>query len=89
MAITVHPSILTHPGTWLRRNIVEPYHLTVQSTATALDVTCATMNNLLNGRTALSAEMAMRFEKAFGVSAETLMRMQTAYDLAQLREHAD
>lgn len=47
------------------------------------------MNNLLNGRTALSAAMAMRFEKTFGVSAETLMRIQTAYDLAQLREHAD
>ncbi|WP_443477977.1 HigA family addiction module antitoxin [Novosphingobium aerophilum] len=89
MAIKVHPSIFTHPGPWLRRNFVEPYHLTVQATATALGVTRVAMSNLLNGKAALSAEMAMRFEKAFGVSAETLMRMQTAYDLAQVREHAD
>ena len=40
------------------------------------------LSNLFNGRTALSVEMAIRFEKAFGIRADTLMRMQTAYDLA-------
>ena len=43
------------------------------------------MSNLLGGRAGLSAEMALRFEKAFGLSAETLMRMQATYDLAQAR----
>lgn len=89
MAITVHPSILTHPGPWLRRNIVEPYHLTVHTAATALGMPRVAMSNLLNGKAPLSAELAMRFEKAFGVSAETLMRMQTAYDFAQVRENVD
>lgn len=89
MAIKVDPSILTAPGPWLRRNFMEPYHLTVQGTAAALGVNLATMSNLLIGKAALSAEMASRFEQAFGVSAETLMRMQTAYDLAQAREHSD
>lgn len=47
------------------------------------------MNNLLKGSAALSADMAIRFEKASGLSAETLMRVQTARDFAQAREHSD
>lgn len=44
------------------------------------------MSNLLNRHAGLSAEMAIRFEKAFGVRADTLMRMQAAHDLARARE---
>lgn len=87
MAIKVHSSIHVHPGPWLKRQIVEPYHLNVSQTATQLGVTRVAMSNLLNGKAGLSAEMALRFEKAFGLSADTLMRMQTAFDLAQAREH--
>jgi antitoxin HigA-1 len=47
------------------------------------------LSNLFNGRAALSAEMAIRFEKAVGVKADTLMRIQTAYDMALARAHAD
>ena len=47
------------------------------------------MSNLLGGRAGLSAEMAIRFEKAFGVKADTLMRMQAAYDLARVRAGED
>lgn len=43
------------------------------------------MSSLLNGRTGISAEMAIRFEKAFGLLADSLMRMQAAHDLAQAR----
>lgn len=89
MPIEVHPSIFTHPGPWLRRNYVEPNHLTVRATASVLSVTSVQMSNLLNGKAALSADMAMRIEKAFGLSAETLMRMQTAYDFAQASEHTN
>lgn len=89
MAIKVHHSIYLHPGPWLRRQFVEPYQLTIQATATALGVTRVAMSKLLNGKVALSAEMALRFEKAFGISAETLLRMQSAYDLFQARAHAD
>ena len=45
------------------------------------------MSNLLNGNAGLSAEMAIRFEKAFGVSAATMMRMQAAHELAQALAH--
>lgn len=84
MAIKLHPSIRVHPGPWLRAEIVEPYHMNVSSVARHLGVTRAAMSNLLNGKAALSPEMAVRFEKAFGISAETMMRMQVAYDLAQI-----
>ncbi|WP_414713841.1 HigA family addiction module antitoxin [Sphingomonas sp.] len=74
-----------HPGAWLRSEIVEPHGLSVTNAAAKLHVTRQAMSNLLGGRAGLSAEMAIRFEKAFGLSADTLMRMQAAYDLAQVR----
>ena len=55
--------------------------------AEKLRVTRQAMSNLLNGKAGLSADMAIRFEKAFGLRAETLLRMQAAYDLAQARAH--
>ena len=88
MPITLHSSFAVHPGPWLRREIVEPHGLTVSGAATRLKVTRQAMSNLLGGRAGLSAEMAIRFEKAFGLSADTLMRMQAAHDLAQVRARA-
>ncbi len=89
MAIQLHGSLAPHPGPWLRRNIVTPYGLNVSKTADHLGVTRPAMSNLLNGRANLSPEMAIRFEKAFGVSAATMLRMQSAYDLAQAQARAD
>ena len=89
MAIKIHPSMAVHPGPWLRRNVVEPYALTVVELAERLHVTRPHLNNLLNGKADLSPEMALRFELAFGLNAETLLRMQTAHDLAQAREDVD
>ena len=89
MAITLHHSIAVHPGVWLRREIVEPAGLNVTAAAERLHVTRQAMSNLLNGNAGLSAEMAIRFEKAFGVSAATMMRMQAAHELAQARAHED
>lgn len=85
MAIKLHSSFAVHPGVWLRTEIVEPYGLNVTVTAGKLKVTRQAMSNLLNGRAGLSAEMAIRFEKAFGVRADTLVRMQAAHDLTQAR----
>jgi addiction module HigA family antidote len=87
MAIKLHPSFAVHPGEWLRTEFVEPYGLNVTLTAEKLGVTRQAMSNLLNGSAGLSAEMAIRFEKAFGVRADTLLRMQAAHDLAQARVH--
>lgn len=87
MAIKLHPSFAVHPGKWLRTEIVEPHGLNVTVTAEKLHVTRQAMSNLLNGNSGLSAEMAIRFEKAFGVRADTLLRMQAAHDLARARAH--
>ena len=85
MPIKLHSSFAVHPGPWLRTEMVEPHGLSVIEAAAKLRVTRQAMSNLLGGRAGLSAEMALPFEKAFGLSADTLMRMQAAHDLAQVR----
>ena len=85
MAIKLHSSFAVHPGAWLRSEIVEPHGLSVTETAAKLHVTRQAMSNLFNGKSGLSAEMAIRFEKAFGLRADTLLRMQAAHDLAAAR----
>jgi antitoxin HigA-1 len=89
MAITISPYFAVHPGIWLREEIVEPRGLGVTELARHFGVSRQAMSTLLNGRVGLSAEMAIRFEKAFGLQADTLCRMQTAYELANARAHAD
>jgi len=89
MAIQLHRSFAVHPGEWLRAEIIEPAALNVTAAAEQLHVTRQAMSNLLNGKAGLSADMAIRFEKAFGLRAETLMRMQAAHELAEARAHED
>ena len=85
MALKLHPSLYVHPGLWLRRDIVEPHGMTVTEVAAHLGISRQNMSMLLNGHSSLTAPMALRFEKAFGISADTMLRMQAAYDLAQAR----
>ena len=85
MAIRISPAFAVHPGDWLRSEIIEPHDLNVTDAARHLGVTRQAMSSLLNARAGLSADMAIRFEKAFGVKADTLLRMQSAYELAQAR----
>lgn len=89
MAIKLHSSFAVHPGEWLRQEIVEPAGLNVTQLAGHLDVARQSMSKRLNGRQGLSADMAIRFEKAFGLKAETLMRMEAAHELAEARAHED
>ena len=89
MAMTLHPSLAVHPGDWLKSEIVDPHGVSINRLAAPFHVPRQTLSNLFNGHTALSADMAIRFEKAFGVRADALMRMQTAYDMAQARARAD
>ncbi len=72
-------------GGLIRREIIEPLGLSVTEAASALGVTRQALSNLLNERTSLSADMALRIEKAFGPKMDHLMRMQLAYDLAETR----
>ena len=88
MAIQLHDSFAIHPGPWLLEEIVKPYGLNVSTAADHLKVTRPALSRVLNGRAALSPDMAIRFEKAFGVSAKTMLRMQSAHDLAQAEDKA-
>jgi addiction module HigA family antidote len=78
-----------HPGVFIREEILEPLDLSLAKAAEALGVRRATLSDLVNEKAALSPEMALRVEKAFGVSMETLLRMQAWFDTWTMREHAD
>jgi len=75
-----------HPGDFIKAEIVEAYGLSVTAAALALGVSRPTLSSLLNGKAGLSGDMALRIEKAFGVKMDTLMRMQSAYEIAQTRK---
>jgi antitoxin HigA-1 len=77
-----------HPGLSVRLDCLEPLGLSVAEGAKALGVTRQAMNNLVSGKAGISAEMAIRLEKAFGGGAETWLRMQAAYDLSQAEKQA-
>jgi len=75
-----------HPGGFVKSEIIEAFGLSVTDAARVLEVTRPALSALLNERARLSPEMALRIEKAFGVSMDTLMRMQNSYDIAQTRQ---
>jgi addiction module HigA family antidote len=79
----------SHPGQFIRMEIIEPLDLTVTEAAKVLGVTRPALSALLNERSSLSPEMALRIEKAFGAKMDTLLRMQTAYEIAEARERAN
>ena len=75
-----------HPGRIVRHDCIEPLGLTVTKAAKVLGVTRQALNNVVNCRSGISPEMAIRLSKAFGSSPEMWLRMQLAYDLAQARK---
>jgi addiction module HigA family antidote len=75
-----------HPGGFVKSEIIEAHGLSVTDAALVLGVTRPALSALLNERARLSPEMALRIEKAFGVSMDTLMRMQNSYDIAKTRQ---
>jgi antitoxin HigA-1 len=75
-----------HPGDFIRTEIIQPAGLSVTAAAAALQVSRPALSSLLNSKANLTGEMALRIEKAFGVKMDTLMRMQSAYDIAKTRK---
>jgi addiction module HigA family antidote len=75
-----------HPGRSIRNACLEPLGLSVTEGAKVLGVTRQALNNVVNGKSGISPEMAIRLAKAFGSTAETWLRMQLAYDLAAARK---
>src|SRR5271165_5194774 len=76
-----------HPGRCIRHDCLEPLGLSVTEGARILGVTRQALNNIINGKSGISPEMAIRLTKAFGSTAETWLRMQLAYDLAEDRKY--
>jgi len=78
----------SHPGAFIRHEVLEPLGLNAVRAAKVLDVRRATLSDLVNGKAALSPEMALRIEKAFGMSMDTLLRMQAWHDVHAMRSRA-
>lgn len=74
-----------HVGGFIKDNII-PDDMSVTAAASLLGVDKSTLSKLMNEKSALSAEMALRIEKVFGVKMDTLMRMQTRYDTWHMRQ---
>ena len=77
-----------HPGTFIRIEALKELGLSIATAARILGVRRATLSDLVNGNASLSPEMAMRVEKAFGLSMDLLLRMQAWRDAAQMRARA-
>jgi addiction module HigA family antidote len=77
-----------HPGRIVLHDCLEPLDLSVTAAAEVLGVTRQALNNVVNGKSGISPEMAIRLSKAFGSTPETWLGMQLAYDLAQARKRA-
>ena len=78
-----------HPGELIKFEVIEPLGLSISKAAEILKVRRATLSDLLNGKAALTPEMALRIEKAFGPEMDHLLRMQLAYDVAQMRKYSN
>ena len=78
-----------HPGLSVKHDCIEALGLTVTRAAEVLGVTRQALNDLVHCRTGISPEMAIRLDMAFGGGADTWIRLQAAYDLAQARKNAD
>jgi antitoxin HigA-1 len=77
-----------HPGSLIKTEVIEALGLSLSKAAVILQVRRATLSDLLNGKSALTPDMALRIEKAFGPEMDHLLRMQLAYDVSKTREHA-
>jgi addiction module HigA family antidote len=77
-----------HPGEHVRRDCIEPLGLSITEAARHLGVTRQALNNLVNGHSGVSPEMALRLSKAFGGSPQVWLGMQMQYDLAQAMKKA-
>jgi len=76
-----------HPGEIIREEVIHALGLSVTHAAKLIGVRRATLSDVTNGKSSVSAEMALRLEKAFGVSMDLLLKMQAGYDAAQARLH--
>jgi len=78
-----------HPGEFIRETYLEPYRVSIRLLAESLGVAASTVTRLINGRSGVSPEMALRLSKTIGRSAESWLTMQYAHDLWVARQSTD
>ena len=78
-----------HPGLSVKHDCLEPLGLSVTEAARRLGVSRRQLSDIVNCHSGISAEMAIRLDKAFGGGADTWLRLQATYDLAQAMRRAD
>ena len=78
-----------HPGLSVRHDCLEPFALSVTEASKRLGISRKQLSDIVNCRAGISPEMAIRLDKAFGGGAETWVRLQAAYDLAQAMKRVD
>ena len=78
-----------HPGEFIRVTYLEPFDRSLRSPAVSLGVAPSTLTRLINMRSGISPEMALRLSKALGRSPESWLAMQSNYDLWQTRKTTD
>lgn len=78
-----------HPGTTVRQDCLEKNGLSVTDAARVLGVDRQTLSNLLNARSGISPEMAVRLEKAFGTPAREWLVLQLEYELAEIMRRVE
>jgi addiction module HigA family antidote len=78
----------SHAGDVIYWGILEPLGISITRAASILGVRRATLSAVVNGKASLSPELALRVEKAFGPAVDHLLRIQAAYDAAQIRKKA-
>jgi len=78
-----------HPGEIVKYDCVEALGLTVTDAAKHLDISRSALSRLMNGKSSISSDMAIRLAKAFGSTAEHWLRMQLAYDIVHMHDKAD
>ena len=76
-----------HPGEFIRSVYLQPFELSARTLAGKLAVSPSTLNRIINGKSGVSPEMALRLSKALGRSAESWLAMQDAFDLWQAKRH--
>jgi addiction module HigA family antidote len=76
----------SHPGQVLYWGVLEPLDVSVSEAARVLGVRRATLSAVVNERASLSPDLALRIEKAFGPKVDLMLRIQAAYDAAQIRK---
>lgn len=79
---------LSHPGAFIKTEVMEELGLSISKAADILGVRRATLSDLVHEKAALSPEMALRLEKAFQLNMEMLLRIQARHDSAEMRKQA-